>query len=261
MRPALRSTERRHEIVQLALTMGKVDVADLARHFSTSEVTIRSDLNLLGNRGLLVRTRGGAMARSRLLQELSIAEKQSDHAPVKRALAERACEYIREGDSLILDSGTTTAEIARCLHPYKELLVMTNGLNVAQNLAMCDGVKVMMTGGTLRKKSQSFFGPHAEEGLSRFNFDKLILGVDGYDFNAGITTHFEYEAILNRRMCAAAKEIIVVTDSSKFNRAGLHKIREFGEVDVVVTDSGIPDTYAKALEDSGVRLSIVEVQH
>lgn len=255
----LGTTERRHEIVQLAMAEGRVDVADLAQRFAVSDVTIRSDLNLLGNRGILLRTRGGAMARNRILQELSLSQKQGERADVKHALAERVCDFIEEGDSLILDSGTTTAEIAHCLHRFKKLMVMTNGLNVAQNLAMHDGVDVMMTGGTLRKKSQSFFGPHAEESLSRFNFDKLILGVDGYDFAVGITTHFEYEAILNRRMCAAAKKIIVVTDSSKFNRASLHKIRDFGDIDVLVTDSGIPDTFANAFETHGVQLSIIEV--
>lgn len=254
----LSTTERRHEIVQIAQAEGRVDVGDLARRFAVSDVTIRADLNLLGDRGILHRTRGGALASNRILRELSIAQKEGERADVKLALAERACEYIEEGDSLILDSGSTTAEIARCLHRFRRLMVMTNGLNVAQNLAMHDGVDVMMTGGTLRKKSQSFFGPHAEESLSRFNFDKLILGVDGYDFVVGITTHFEYEAILNRRMCAAAKKIIVVTDSSKFNRAGLHKIRDFGDIDVLITDSGIPDAFVRAFEDCGVELSIIE---
>lgn len=254
----LGTTERRHEIVQLALAEGRVDVGDLARRFAVSDVTIRADLNLLGERGILHRTRGGAMASNRILRELSVAQKEGEHADIKHALAQRCCDFIAEGDSLILDSGSTTAEIARCLHRFRRLMVMTNGLNVAQNLSTHEGVEVMMTGGTLRKKSQSFFGPHAEESLSRFNFDKLVLGVDGYDFAVGITTHFEYEAILNRRMCAAAKSIIVVTDSSKFNRAGLHKIRDFGEIDVLVTDSGIPDKFASAFEACGVELAIIE---
>jgi DeoR family transcriptional regulator, aga operon transcriptional repressor len=255
---SVETTERRHEIVQIARSEGRVLVSDLAQRFAVSDVTIRTDLNLLGKRGMLMRMRGGALASNRILKELSLEEKATEQADIKYRLSVRARDYICDGDSLILDSGSTTAALARHLTGFQRLMVMTNGLNVAQNLATIEGVDVMMTGGTLRKKSQSFFGPHAEESLARFNFDKLILGVDGLDFAVGITTHFEYEAILNRRMCAAAKQIIVVTDSSKFNRAGLHKILGFGEFDVLITDSGIPDKFVGALEAQGVELSIVD---
>lgn len=253
------TTERRHEIVQLALADGRVEVGSLAERFAVSDVTIRSDLNLLGNRGVLHRTRGGALATNKMLRELSLLQKQDDRAEIKRAIADRACAYISDGDALILDSGSTTAEVARCLGRFRNLNVMTNGLNVAMSLAANDGIDVMLTGGKLRKKSQSLFGSEAVESLSRFNFDKLVLGVDGYDFHNGISTHFEPEAVLNRRMCESAKKIIVVTDSSKFSRAGLHKIRSFANVDVVVTDSGIPETYVKAFEGSGVELAVVKV--
>lgn len=255
---SMNTAQRRHEIVQLTLAEGRVDVPELASRFAVSDVTIRADLNLLDRRGILMRTRGGAMANNRILRELSVAEKAGERADVKRALAERACDYIENGDALILDSGSTTAEIALRLRRFERLMVMTNGLNVAQNLLMLDGIDVMLTGGRLRRKSQSMFGPHAEESLLRYNFDKLFLGVDGYDFSAGITTHFEREATLNRKMCDAAKKIIVVTDSSKFNQAGLHKIRDFGAIHVLITDSGIPDKFAKAFEDCGVELSIIE---
>lgn len=253
------TTERRHEIIQLALADGKVDVPDLARRFAVSDVTIRTDLNALDGRGLLVRTRGGAVASSRIMQELSVAEKSAEKLVVKRRLAEAACGFIGEGDAIILDSGTTTAEIARCLSGIDKLMVMTNGLNVAQNLASADGVEVLMTGGKLRRKSLSFFGGHAEEALARYNFDTLFLGVDGFDLSAGITTHFEYEAVLNRKMCEAARQIIAVTDSSKFNRSGVHRICGPTDIDILITDTGIPAKFAQSLRDSDVRLILVEV--
>jgi len=254
----MNSMERRHEIVQLALSAGKVDVSELALKFDVSGVTIRADLNYLDRQGLLVRTRGGAMASNRILREMPLTERRDKRIAIKRLIAQAARTLVNDGDTLILDSGTTTAEIARCLTGYRHLMVMTNGLNVAGNLASIDGIELLMTGGKLRKVSQSFFGRHAEESLARYNFDKLFLGVDGFDFHVGITTHFEYEAILNRRMCEAAKQIIAVTDSSKFNLSGVHKIRRFGEIDILVTDSGIPDRFASALESRGVRLIIVE---
>lgn len=254
----MNTIERRHDIVQMALDVGKVQVDDLVEKYGVSAVTIRADLNILDQKGLLVRARGGAVASNVITQELSIDEKTSEQLTVKRRLAEIACNHINEGDTIVLDSGTTTAEIARCMHNFRRLVVMTNGLNVAQNLVKAEGVEVLMTGGTLRKKSLSFYGRQAEESLQRYHFDKAILGVDGFDFHVGITTHFEYEAILNRLMCDVAKEIIVVTDSSKFNRSGVHKIRGFGEIDVLITDEGIPDTFAQSLESDGVRIVIAD---
>ena len=135
---------------------------------------------------------------------------------------------------------------------------MTNGLNVAQNLIDATGVEVLMTGGTLRRKSLSFYGRQAEESLQRYHFDKVFLGVDGFDFQVGLTTHFEQEAILNRLMCDVSKEIVVVTDSSKFNRSGVHKIRGFADINILITDIGIPDAFAQALEKEGVRIVIAD---
>ncbi|WKE65884.1 transcriptional repressor AgaR [Gallaecimonas kandeliae] len=254
----MNSIERRHDIVQWALKEGRVEVEALAARYGVSTVTIRTDLNQLHDKGLLVRARGGAVASNKITRELSVSEKHQERLDTKRRLALAAAKEIREGEAIILDSGTTTAEVALCLHHFKRLVVMTNGLNVAQNLVDAPGVEVLMTGGTLRKKSMSFYGRQAEESLLRYRFDKVVLGVDGFDFHAGITTHFEYEAILNRQMCDLAREIVVVTDSSKFNRAGVHQIRAFGEIDTLVTDSGIPDSFAQALKDAGVKLVIVD---
>ena len=136
---------------------------------------------------------------------------------------------------------------------------MTNGLNVAHSLLNAPSVEVLMTGGTLRKKSLSFYGRQAEQHLQQYHFDKLILGVDGFEKDIGITTHFELEALLNRVMCEVSREIIVVTDSSKFNRKGVHKIIAASEINVLVTDSGIPAEIKTALEDAGVRLHILDL--
>lgn len=252
----MNTIERRHEIVQLTLKQGKVAVADLADIYQVSEVTIRADLNYLHNKNLLIRSRGGAIARNAVPKELSLNEKHCAQIDTKRRLARLACQQINEGDAIILDSGSTIAELANCLHAFERLVVMTNGLNVAQNLLSAPGVEVLMTGGVLRKTSLSFYGRQAEDSLERYHFDKAFLGVDGIDFNSGITTHFEYEAMMNRLMRRVAKEVITVTDSSKFNRSGVHKICGLAEIDVLITDSGIPDAFAQTLERNGVKLII-----
>ncbi|WP_286232740.1 transcriptional repressor AgaR [Thalassotalea sediminis] len=252
----MNTIERRHDIVQQTLKLGKVHVSALAKSYQVSEVTIRGDLNYLDMKNLVRRTRGGAMASSTVPKELSINEKHCAQIDIKRKLAILAHKQVQEGDAIILDSGSTIAELANCLHDFERLVVMTNGLNVAQNLIDAPGVEVLMTGGVLRKTSLSFYGRQAEDSLERYHFDKAFMGVDGIDFNSGITTHFEYEAMMNRLMRRVAKEVITVADSSKFNRSGVHKICGLAEIDVLITDAGIPDAFAQALERNGVNLII-----
>ncbi|MDP2560757.1 transcriptional repressor AgaR [Psychrobium sp. 1_MG-2023] len=254
----MNTIERRQHIVKSVARSGKVAVSDLVTEYNVSAVTIRSDLNFLHQRGLLIRTRGGAIACNRISPELSIDDKYNEHAEIKKKIALAASQLIEEDDAIILDSGTTTAELALCLGEFKNLVVMTNGLNVAQNLTKSLGVQVLMTGGTLRKKSLSFYGSQAEESLSRYHFNKVILGVDGIDLDVGITTHFEAECVLNRKMCSAAREVIVVTDSSKFNAVGVHKILDLQDVSTLVTDDGIPDDIVQTLLSYGIRIIIAE---
>ncbi|MEI6894036.1 MAG: transcriptional repressor AgaR, partial [Colwellia sp.] len=208
-------------------------------------------------KNLLIRLRGGALACNTIPKELSIDEKHGDQLDIKKKLALIARDQIKEGDAIILDSGSTIAQLANSLQAFNRLVIMTNGLNIAQHLLEAPGVEVLMTGGVLRKSSLSFYGRQAEDSIERYHFDKVFLGVDGIDFNAGITTHFEYEAIINRHMIRVAKQVITVTDSSKFNRSGVHKICELSEIDVLITDSGIPDAFAQSLEKNGVKLIIV----
>ncbi|MDF3124896.1 transcriptional repressor AgaR [Rheinheimera sp. 1928-s] len=254
----LNTIERQQEIVRLTQQLGKVAVRELADRFAVSEVTIRSDLAVLDQKKLLVRSRGGALINSELSRELSLKEKRHCYSALKQQLGAAAAALIRDGDRVILDSGTTTQQVAAHLADHKDLIVMTNGLNIAMELAQKEEVEVMLTGGLLRKKSMSFYGNVAEKSLRDYNFNKLILGVDGFDLKAGLTTHFEKEASLNRLMCDIANEIIVVTDSSKFDQRAFHVICGSANIHSLVTDSGIPEQYADYLTKQGVHLHIID---
>ena len=258
----LSTIERRQVIAEMAQESGKVMVDDLAKHFDVSTVTIRNDLNDLNSSGLLVRCRGGALASSRLsfAKELSLTEKYKHGLPVKRRLGVEVAKLIDPNSSIILDSGTTTEEVAHCLANHKGLVVMTNGLNIVTVLSgVDDDIEVIVTGGNLRKKSMSFYGRQVEESLRHMHFDKVVLGADGCDIKAGVTTYFEHEASLNRLMCEIANEVIVVTDSSKFGRRGSHIVRRFSEINTLVTDSGIPEHYVDELTQAGVNICIVDL--
>jgi len=254
---SLNTIERQQEIVRLTQAQGKVSVAELAQKFGVSEVTIRSDLATLDSKRLVVRSRGGAMVNDDLSRELSLKEKRQKHSDLKQKLGRAVAALIADDERIILDSGTTTEEVAACLSEHKNLIVMTNGLNIASELAAFDKVEVMMTGGLLRKKSMSFYGAQAEQALRHFQFDKVVLGVDGFDLRTGLSTHFEAEATLNRLMCEVAREIIVVTDSSKFERRGFHLICAANQVHTLVTDAGVPAGTVEELTRMGVQVHII----
>ena len=250
--------ERRSEIVQLTESNDRVDVEALAQQFGVSTVTIRNDLKALSAKGLIVRSRGGAVASTRLTRELSVQEKYKESLSIKRRLGRAAAELIdADVRNLLIDSGTTTEEVALALVGRSNLSVMTNGLNIASALAAVEGIEVRVTGGTLRKKSMSFFGSHAEDSLRLRHFEKFILGADGIDPNAGVTTHFELEASLNRMMCKAARQIILVADSSKFGRVGSHIICGLDAIDVLVTDAGVPRELLERLRAGGCDVRVV----
>ena len=253
----LTAIERQQETVEQTYKMGKVEVVELAGKYQVSTVTIRNDLNNLDRKGLLIRTHGGAVKNNNIVKELSMKEKHRKHLSVKQKLAFVAASLIKDGESIILDSGTTTEEIAKQLHKHRNMVIMTNGLNIAAELAAIEEAEVILTGGTLRKKSLSFYGRQAELSLKNLHFDKVFLGVDGINDNAYLTTHFEHEASLNQVMCDIAKEVIAVADSSKFRRNGCYIIRSFDAIDTIVTDSRIPQFYINLLEKKRVNLIIV----
>lgn len=254
------TSERREHTIALLKKNGSVQVTDLSKKFGVSTVTIRNDLAALEKQGIATRAYGGAYLQDGDIRpyEHSVEDKNQLNKTLKQKIAAAAVKLIEKGDTLILDSGTTTYYIAEALRNAHDLVVMTNGLNIANALFSAEGVEVMLTGGKLRRKSMSFYGLEADNILEHYHFNKLFLGVDGFNLEKGITTYNENEARLNRRMCNIADEVIVVTDSSKFGKVSLHKILETARVDKIVTDEGIPKEYLQGLEQLGITVIVVK---
>lgn len=250
--------ERREQIVEMARQNNTVKVDELAQRFTVSTVTIRNDLNYLERKGCIVRCYGGAMVNRHFAFDRPVQDKGKMFADIKSRIAAKAAAMVQDGDAIILDSGSTTAKITRHLAEKNGLVVMTNSLNIAYDLASYDNIEVMVAGGTLRRKSFSLHGPAGEQLLKNYRFDKLFLGVDGFDLNAGITTPHEGEAHVNRVMCEVAREVIAVTDASKFGRKSFCMIRDAGGIDTLITDSRIPDNYLQALTAMGVKVIIAD---
>ncbi len=249
--------ERRRLILRILHRDGRVLVGDLAKHFRTSQVTIRKDLDVLQIHGRVHRTHGGALpARESALEDPTLGEKEKLHRKEKLQIAAAAAGMVREGQVVILDSGTTTSAIARALREFQNLTIITNAVNIAADLSG-SSLEVILTGGTLRKNSFSLVGPIAEETLRRLNADILFLGVDGFDVHYGLSTPNLLEAKVNKAMMDVARVVVAVCDSSKFGRRSLSSIAPLSAVHHLITDRGIPKPDLNALKKTGIQVTLV----
>lgn len=249
--------ERRRLILEIVNREGRVLVKDLAPRFEISPVTIRKDLEILHSQGLVHRTHGGALPiQAGALLDPSLREKEKLHRKEKVRIGEAAAALVKEGESVVLDSGTTTTCAARALREFRQLTVITNAANIATELAGT-AIEVILTGGTLRERSFSLVGPLAEETLRRLSADLLFLGVDGFDVDFGLTTPNLLEAKVNRVMIEIARRTIVICDSSKFGRRSLSHIAPTSAIHHVITDDGIPKSDLKVLRKMGIEVTLV----
>ena len=185
-----------------------------------------------------------------------LREKEKLHRKEKLAIAAAAADLVKEGQVVILDSGTTTTAIARALREFQNLTIVTNAVNIAAELSGA-AVEVILTGGTLRKNSFSLVGPIAEETLRRLNADILFLGVDGFDVQYGLSTPNILEAKVNRVMVEVAKRTVAVCDSSKFGRRSLSLIVPPSALHEVITDRAAPKADLRTLKKAGIEVKIV----
>lgn len=251
--------ERRAEILKLLESNEEIFVTDLSRMMHISEVTIRKDLTILQQRNLLLRTRGGAIRRpvENLNEDTSIGQKRLFNFREKQRIGEKAASFIKDGDHIFLDSGTTTMEIARHLDRFQDLYIITNAMNIAVELMKYERFHVIMLGGHVRVNSHSVVGPLAIASLRNFTSYKLFLGVDSFSETEGTSTPNLEEALLNQQMIAQASEVIAVFDSSKFNKRSFAHIASVHQLDAIITDQGIPAGMASRLEQAGVKVYVV----
>jgi DeoR family transcriptional regulator of aga operon len=249
--------ERHQHILSLIQKNGRVLVDELSADLDLSKITIRKDLDYLQSKELLMRTHGGALpVRGGALSDPTIQEKSELHHEEKVRIAKAAAAMVSEGQCIILDSGTTTTEIANAISSFRHLTVITNALNIAASLAHSD-FEIIMIGGTLRKNSLSVVGPLAEDVLKEIHADIVFLGVDGFDTVIGLTTPNVLEARVNRAMVKAAEKVVAVCDSSKFDRRSLSLIVGTSAIDHVITDSKLAPEEIKAIQDAGIEVTIV----
>ncbi len=249
--------QRRHTILALLAEQGEVSVDELAKHFATSEVTIRKDLAALEKNGLLLRRYGGAVP---LPQEL-IGDASQPISTHKQAIARAGVARIREHARIIIDSGTTTAAMIPQLGHKPGLVVMTNSLNVARALSELEHEPVLlMTGGTWDPHSESFQGQVAEQVLRSYDFDQLFIGADGIDLARGTTTFNELLG-LSRVMAEVAREVVVMVESDKIGRKIPNLELPWGSIHTLITDERLSAEAREQLTARGVNLICAAVEH
>ena len=249
--------ERRRRICELLREEGRVTVEALATRFGTSQVTIRADLSTLESTGALTRTHGGALSVPDTDQPLNV--KQLRHRAEKLRIAAAAAALIEDGETIVLDSGTTTAEIARRIHTLEltSINVLTHALNIAALLIDVPSVRLIVPGGFLRRESNSLAGPIAETALASLQANRLYLGADAVDPQLGVMTPHLAEAELNAKMIAISQQVVVVADSSKFMRRNISLIARVEQLHLLITDRAAPAEAVEQLRQRGVEVRLV----
>jgi len=252
----LLAEERRRKILAMVEQGGQVTITDLVSRLRVSAVTARGDLDALATNGAVVRSHGGAVRRQEATRDYPLQFKAALHKAEKIRIGQAAARMVKPHETIILDNGTTTAEVARHLKAAKvqNISVITNALNIAMELSNAPGLSLIMIGGILRQISGSFVGPQAEHMLRELHADRLFLAVDGFDLEIGPSTPDILEAQLNGLMMEIARDTTVVADSSKLGRRSLSKIGRLERVNRLITDTQAPADFVKAL-----RLRNIEV--
>ncbi|MBN8851558.1 MAG: DeoR family transcriptional regulator [Sphingobacteriales bacterium 50-39] len=250
------TVSRRKEILRLLNENGRVFVEELSNTFSVSKVTIRKDLDQLEQKNVLIKARGGALKIDTLVPDQRVTDKIKLNFEEKARIGKKAAELIRESENILIDSGSTTSELVRNLPDFQDLTIITNAFTIANQLLSKPNINMIVPGGYFRKNSQSLVGPLAEKSLRNFHVDKVFLGVDGFDTRLGIFTPIPEEARLNEVMIEISKEVIVLADSTKFNKKSFAFICPLESIHKVVTDSKIHTDDKQRLQDAGIEVII-----
>lgn len=248
-------SKRQREILRLLEREGTVALSDLARKLNVSLETIRRDIKPLAGSGSLVKMHGAVSLLS-TVGEAPFERRMRENSDAKRAIAAAVAATIRDGDSIMMDTGTTTSFLARELLSHRRLTVVTNSSDIARTLATLNDNKVYMAGGELRSDNGAAFGSTAIDFVSRFSVTHAIISTGAVNAEGMMDYDLE-EAEFARTVLMRGRRTLVVTDHSKFGREGLVRVSGFDAINELATDRPPPGDIAEAIEAAGARLVVV----
>jgi DeoR family transcriptional regulator, aga operon transcriptional repressor len=256
---------RLNSLLELLTERGRLEIDEVAEELYVSAATIRRDFDHLAEQQLLTRTRGGAVSNS-VSYDLPLRYKTSRHPSEKQRIGEAIAGQLRRGQVVGLTGGTTATEVARAITVSGSLqladgepaiTIVTNAVNIANELAVRPQVKIVMTGGVARPQSYELIGPLAERTLADLSLDVAVLGVSAVDPDYGASVRHEGEAGINALMIRQANRVIVVADSSKLGRRSFARICPPAAIDILVTDENAPEDMITSFKAAGVDVQCV----
>ncbi len=246
-------TEREREIVRMLSSNSSVSVAEMSETLGVSAVTVRNDLNSLARKGIVMRTRGGASPAF----HPNVAVRQGLRVEEKNRIAQAAAALVHDGDTIMIEAGTTTALVARYLLGKRFVNVVSNSTLIVPFARTNPGLHLTVVGGEFRPASESLVGPVTLEELERFHVHLAFVGTDGFTLAGGLTTHLVEGAEVVRRMAERAESVVLLADSSKYDRMGFVRVLPITAVERLITDAGLPDAAVAELGDAGVEVNRV----
>lgn len=254
----LLANQRREQILKLLKEDGSAKVINLAKIFKVSEVTVRQDLEKLEADDLIIREHGGAYLKSIENQETSLTLMNRDNLEKKVLIGSKAAELIDNGDVIILDSGSTTTEVAKNLVNRKNLTVITNALNIALLLGSQPGIEVMMTGGEFKPPTLSLTGQKAADFLKDIHVDKLFLATAGISLKSGLTYPSISDLVVKKAMIDAADTVYLVADSTKIWKSAFASLGALSLIDFIITDPSVSKDQMELFREHDIHLIIAD---
>jgi len=239
--------ERQQKILKLLNEKKRITVEEL----------IRKDLNTLRKKNLLKRTYGGAIVSRSMIDVPTFEKRKVINKKIKEKLGRKAIELIEENETIMIDSGTTTFEIAKRLKVFNSLTIITNALDVCTELINHNSIKVISTGGEINKNNLSMSGLATKQVLSKYRANKAFIGVSALSLDHGFTTSDEQIARAKNQMMKSSNKVVVISDSSKFDKVSFSKICDYDKIDILITDDGISEEYLNAFKEKNIRVYLV----
>jgi DeoR family fructose operon transcriptional repressor len=258
IKETLFAEERKLKILEMIKNEKKVTVEQLCNTFNVSGATIRNDLREMEGSNLLTRTHGGALVKYKTGFELETRFKEGYHQSEKVRIAKEALNLIDDGDTILLDTGTTTLELAKLLAMKRKLTVLINDIQIASVLEDIDDISIFFIGGAIRKKLHCTIGVLGTKMLSELAVDKAFMAVNGISLSRGATTPDMNQAEMKKGMVSIANQVIILCDSSKVGISSFAQFADWNQIDTVITDEGIDNVFKKEIESRGTEVLIAK---
>lgn len=244
------SAQRRLKIAEIASKNSGIKTSDLSHMFDVSEMTILRDLNVLEEQGILKRVYGGAVAIKDSIKDIPINFREKINVKEKNTISINALDLISDGDSILLDGSSTSLALAKNLATKKGITLITNGLNIINEVKDYRNIDIISLGGEYDPITMNFIGPTTVSMLDNYNADKAFISSAGISLDAGVTVATSLQALVKKAMLASSKQSVLLVDNTKFGKITLNKVCDIKDLDIIITDRKPDGAYIKDFKES-----------